>query len=297
MAPGDRVAIVAPAGPFSRDELFRGLAWLGTRYQLRLSSRVLDRCGYLAGDDGARAAELASALGDPDVRAIVCARGGYGVMRILDALPWDAAASDPKWLVGFSDVTALHLSLGRRGIASVHGPNVTGLGRSISAAERLRLLDVLEGRPVAPWDGLEIVHGGVDRGDGSSAAAGPVFGGNLALVEAMAAAGRLEVPPGAVVLLEDVTERPYRIDRMLTSLALGGHLARAAAVVFGQFTQCDPGPDGVTVAEVLRERTAALGVPVLAGAPFGHGAPNLAFVHGGGARVELGALHGRLVFE
>lgn len=102
----------------------------------------------------------------------------------------------------------------------------------------------------------------------------------------MAAAGRLVVPRGAILALEDVTERPYRIDRMLTSLLLGGHLARASAIVFGDFTQCDPGPDGVTVEEVLRDRTSGLGIPVVARAPFGHGAPNHAFPLGRAAALR-----------
>jgi muramoyltetrapeptide carboxypeptidase len=111
-------------------------------------------------------------------------------------------------------------------------------------------------------------------------------GGNLALVHAMAAAGRLVVPEGAVVALEDVTEAPYRVDRMLTSLRLGGHLGRASAVVFGGFDKCAPGPDGRTVEEVLVDRTGDLGIPVLAGAPFGHGERNEAFVLGARARVR-----------
>jgi muramoyltetrapeptide carboxypeptidase len=111
-------------------------------------------------------------------------------------------------------------------------------------------------------------------------------GGNLALVHAMAAAGRLALPEGAILALEDVTEAPYRVDRMLTSLQLGGQLARASAIVFGGFDRCLPGPDGRTVNDVLEERTRALGVPVLAGAPFGHGAENEAFVVGAPARVR-----------
>jgi muramoyltetrapeptide carboxypeptidase len=104
----------------------------------------------------------------------------------------------------------------------------------------------------------------------------------------MAAAGQLRVPRDAVVFLEDVTERPYRIDRMLTSLLQGGHLQNARAIVFGGFTRCDPGPDGVSVEEVLLERTASLGVPVLAGAPFGHEPRNDAFVLGADVSVEPG---------
>lgn len=282
LRPGSLVAVVAPAGGFDRDELFRGLAWLRTRYRLHVDARILSRTGYLAGRDEARSDVLARAMLDEHVEGIVCARGGYGAMRILDELPWDRFAGRPKPILGFSDITALHLVASARGIPTVHGPNVTGLGRSITAAERASVIAALEGGALAPWRGLErIVEG---------EAKGPVVGGNLALVEAMAAAGRLEIPRGAIVVLEDVTERPYRIDRMLTSLLLGGHLQRASGIVFGQFTQCDPGSDGVTAVEVLRERTATLGIPVAIGAPFGHGAPNHAFVLGREAHLEGDAL-------
>jgi muramoyltetrapeptide carboxypeptidase len=258
----------------------RGLAWLRTRYTLRVDERILRRDGFLAGSDEARAAVLARAMTDPSVDAIVCARGGYGAMRILDSLPWNAFGARPKWLCGFSDVTALHAMTTARGIVSVHGPNVTGMGRSMTPAERLTVLDALEGRGFGSWRGLEILHGRAPQ------ARGVVVGGNLALVEAMAAAGKLVVPDGAMFVLEDVTERPYRIDRMLTSLMLGAYFKKASALIFGGFSRCDPGPDGATVRDVLRERTAGLGLPVLAGAPFGHGAPNEAFYLGAEAVLE-----------
>lgn len=276
--PGAVVAVVAPASPFDRQELFRGLAWLGARYRLRLSSGILERVGYLAGDDARRADELSRAMTDPAVEAIFCARGGYGAMRILDTLPWDAFVARPKWLVGFSDVTALHVTANGRGVATLHAPNVTGLGRTIAPAERLSFIEALESERHDTWTGLEVLRAGTARG--------PMVGGNLALVTAMAAAGRLVIPDGAIVALEDVTERPYRIDRMLTSLLLGGYLARAAGIVFGGFTSCEPGPDGVAAEDVLRERTASLGVPVVARAPFGHGAPNHAFVLGKTATLD-----------
>lgn len=281
LVPGDRVDVVAPSSPFGRREFFTGLAWLRERYRVRVASSVLSRSGYLAGDDARRAGELARAFLDPEVKAVLCARGGYGVTRILRALPWEAFARSPKWIVGFSDVTALHLEATALGVASVHGPHVTGLGLdAVDPRGRLAFLRALEGGPIAPWEGLDAIVAGEARG--------PVAGGNLALVEAQAAAGRLRVPEGAVLALEDVTERPYRIDRMLTSLREGGHLARAAAVVFGGFERCDPGPDGVVVADVVAERTRDLGVPVYAGAPFGHGAPNRAFVLGATATVGGG---------
>jgi muramoyltetrapeptide carboxypeptidase len=282
LRPGALVAIVAPASPFDREELFRGLAWLRTRYRLRLSSSILARTGYTAGTDARRTSELAGAMVDPEVSAILCARGGYGAMRIVDGLPWSAFSAAPKWLVGFSDVTALHVMANARGICTLHGPNVTGLGRTITAAERLSLLDALEGKAAAPWTGLEVVH----ASRGAVAARGPLVGGNLSLLLAMAAAGRLALPSGAILAIEDVTERPYRIDRMVTALRLGGHLDRLAAIVLGGFTQCDPGPDRLTASDVLGELTARVGVPVVAGAPFGHGAPNRSFVLGATAQLD-----------
>lgn len=282
LAPGALVAVVAPSSPFDRDELFRGLAWLRQRYRLRISTDIFTRAGYLAGDDARRAAELARTMVDPDVAAILCARGGYGSMRILDDLPWDAFVDAPKWIAGFSDVTALHVAAQARDVCSIHGPNATGLGRSITAAERGSLIDALEGRAAREWRGLDALREGN--------ATGPIVGGNLAMVHAMAAAHRFAVPDGAVIALEDVTERPYRVDRMLTSLRLGATFARASAVVFGSFAHCDPGPDGTTIGQVLEAFARAVAIPVFANAPFGHGAPNEAFVLGRRARIEQGAL-------
>ncbi len=250
---------------------------------------MLCRDGYLAGDDSRRRAELEHAFLDGEVKAIVAARGGFGAMRVLGELPWEKLVRRPKWIVGFSDVTALHAMAWRAGIASVHGSNVTGLGMQASPAVRAAWIASLERsaeeRPRARvWGGLRVVHGGD--------AVGPLVGGNLTLLHAMAAAGLLSIPHGAVLALEDVGEAPYRVDRMLTSLMLAGHLSQVAAIVLGGFEGCAPRADGRTVDEVIAERTRPLAVPVLAGAPFGHGAPNEAFVLGrsavvGGNEVRL----------
>jgi muramoyltetrapeptide carboxypeptidase len=279
LAPGDLIAVVAPSGPVRHDELWRGLAWLRARYRIQMRAGALTRCGYLAGDDMRRKDELARAMLDDEVKAIVAARGGYGVMRIVDALPWNALVRRPKWIVGFSDVTALHALVWRAGIASAHAPNVTDLGRNPSATGRAAWLASLE-RPESTrkWRALRAIRSGKARG--------PIVGGNLALVHAMAAADRLTLPEGCVLALEDVTEAPYRIDRMLTSLVIGGHLAGVSAIVFGGFERCSAGVDGQTVDEVLDDRTRPLGIPVLAGAPFGHGMRNDAFVLGASVRVE-----------
>ncbi len=283
LRPGALVSVVAPAGPCDPGEVFRGLAWLRTRYRLRLSPRMFERAGYLAGSDASRSGELERALADDDVDAVFCARGGYGTMRILDAVRFQRLLVRPKWIVGFSDITAVHAVATSLGVASIHGPGILGPLRSHGARERLSLLEALE-RPEREqtWAGLDVVVPGVARG--------PVFGGNLTLLASMAAAGRLVVPEGALLLLEDVTEKPYRVDRMLTSLRLGGHFSQVRAIVLGGFTQCDPGPDGTTVEQVLADFGRELGVPMLAGAPFGHGAENRAFVVGRTAVVGGGAV-------
>jgi muramoyltetrapeptide carboxypeptidase len=249
-----------------------------------MSPGVLSRDGYLAGDDARRAGEISSAFEDREVRAVVAARGGYGALRLTDDLPWDALVGHPKWIVGFSDVTALHAMAWRSGVASVHGPNVTGLGDDASPAVRGAWIASLE-QPDASraWTGLTVLRAGE--------AQGVVVGGNLALLHALAAAGRLVVPRGAVLVLEDVSEAPYRVDRMLTSLAIGGHLARASAIVFGGFDRCDSGADGRSVEDVLAERTHSLAIPVLAAAPFGHQARNEAFVLGAAARIAGDEMH------
>jgi muramoyltetrapeptide carboxypeptidase len=279
--PGDVVAIVAPSSPFEHVLGWRGLAKLRERYRLRFERGIFARSGYFAGDTARRRAELERALLDPDVRAVLAVRGGYGASRFVHTLPWDALARRPKWVVGFSDVTALHVEAARAGVMSLHACNVTALGRWADRRSYATLVDALEAPLASRRHVLSTVVAGQTEG--------PLFGGNLALLHASAAAGRLSVPDGAVVFLEDVTERPYRIDRMLTTLLVGGHFARARAFVLGDFADCAPGPDGTTAAVVLAELLAPLGVPVAAGLPSGHGRRNDPLVLGARARVVADA--------
>jgi muramoyltetrapeptide carboxypeptidase len=187
--------------------------------------------------------------------------------------------ASPRWLVGFSDVTALHVEASALRVASWHASNVTALGQG-NAVAREAFVDALEhpSRPRSFGGLVPYVEG---------QAAGPLFGGNLTLLHACAAAGRLRVPPGAVVFIEDVTEQPYRLDRMLTTLLVGGHFDSASGFVLGEFTDCRPGRDGVTVDAVLRELLAALGRPVASGLPCGHGLANVPLLLGASARLSV----------
>jgi muramoyltetrapeptide carboxypeptidase len=280
---GDPVAVVAPSGPFDQTAALAGIAWLEERYRVEYRRSIFARQGFLAGSDARRIAELQHAF-DSDVRAVIAARGGYGLSRIAHLLDWRNARKNPRWIVGFSDLTVLHVESWRRGIGSVHGPMVCSLGGA-TERERAQWIATLENpREERRWEGLATWRRG--RADG------PLVGGNLAILHACAAASRLFFPKGAVILLEDVGERPYRVDRMLTNLITGGHFTRAAAIVVGSFTDCAVSADGTSVEEVLKTRLRSLDVPVVAGLPVGHGARNDALVLG--RRAEVRADRGTL---
>lgn len=279
------MAVIAPSGPFDRELVLAGIAQLQSRYQVSFDPGLFERWGFLAGSDERRLAELSRALSDPGLAAIVTARGGYGLLRIAHRVDWAALRRAPKWLVGFSDTTTLHLEAQRVGVASLHADNAGGLGRGGARAfeaMRAALESSASGRVLS---GLAVVTPGLARG--------VLVGGNLTLLAFAAAAGRLRLPDGAVLLLEDVTESAYRIDRMLTALTVGGHLDRVAGVVLGEFTDC-PDSSGVEASEVLAERLGELRIPVASGLPVGHGSVNEPVVLG--VDVELDASNGALTF-
>ncbi|HEY3499526.1 MAG TPA: LD-carboxypeptidase [Polyangiaceae bacterium] len=279
LRPGARVAVIAPSSPFDRTLVFRGLGWLAGRYRLEWNGSMFDRRGYLAGSDERRLGELDRCLEDPGLSAVITARGGYGLTRIAERANWAALARHPKWLVGFSDATLLHLFALRAGVASLHGQNVAGLGRG-DAHGRERFCASLENPDAARTiSGLSAWVKGSARG--------PLAGGNLTLLESCLSTGRLWLPPGAILALEDVTEQAYRVDRMLSALFAAGVADRIAGVVVGDFTDCPPSR-GVPVMDVLRERLSTLRVPVLAGLRFGHGVWNEPLVIGKSATIDAG---------
>jgi muramoyltetrapeptide carboxypeptidase len=274
--------VIAPSGPFDRTLCLRGIGWLGERYRVKFDWSIFSRSGYLAGPDTRRSAELDRALVDPSVRAVVAARGGYGLTRIVDRCAFRALVDTPKWIVGFSDVTTLHVECAKIGLGSIHAHNCAGLGRG-DARARAAFLDVLE-HPLAERRYAPLTVWRAGR------ASGPLFGGNLTVLFTCAAAGRLRVPDGAVLVIEDVTESAYRLDRMLSALMISGALDRVSAVVVGDLTDCPSAPHGVPAEEAVRSRLLELGVPVLAGLHVGHGRLNHPLVLGAPARIEADRL-------
>ncbi len=287
LQPGSRVRVIAPSSPFDRTLVLRGMGWLSERYRVEFDWSIFEREGFLAGSDGRRLDELNRALRDPTLGAIVAARGGYGLTRIAHLADYGALLRNPKWIVGFSDITALHVEAQALGIASFHGPNAAALGRSDDWT-RQRFVRALEA-PSEPmvFEGLEPRQPGV--------ASGVLVGGNLTLLLTCQASGRLRLPHGAILVIEDVTEASYRIDRMLSALLASGALDSVAGVVLGDFTDCPDGPHRVPLRRVLDERLSELRVPVVAGLRFGHARYN-EFVQLG-AFAELDASAGRLTVK
>lgn len=292
LVPGDTVAVVAPASPVRFPErLAAGVALVeGWGLRARVMPHVHDQAGFLAGSDEDRLADLHAAWADPVVRAIWCARGGYGCSRLAGRLDGDLLRADPKPLIGFSDVTALHLALDRHGLVSLHGP--TGewdaARTGADAAASLR-------RALTATEPLGAVATGTMQTLVPGRAEGPMVGGNLALVAA--AVGTADAPDctDRLLLLEDVGERPYRVDRMLRQILGAGLLDRAAGLVFGTFVRCEEAHrPSATVEEVLTEFADEVGLPAVAGAPLGHGPGQLTAPLGVAAALD--ADRGTLAF-
>ena len=288
LQPGDTVMLVSPSGPTRPERVARGIELLSA-WGLRVESGpdVYARHGYLAGTDEVRLAALNGALRDPAVRAVICTRGGYGAQRIVDRLDLDAVRADPKLVVGFSDITALQLALWRGArLATVHGPGAAWLDDRTPQASAGSLRDALTTvqditLKADPDAETASVH---TEGTGH----GILLGGNLCVL--VATLGTQDFPDldGAILLLEDVDEPPYKVDRMLTQLRRAGVLDGLHGVALGQFTRCADGWP-VTVADVLTERLGDLGVPVLGGLPVGHGAGQLTVPVGVPATLDVAA--------
>ena len=266
LSDGARVALVAPAGPLRNEtdlsraiDNVRSFAW-----EPVVGEHALARDGYFAGRDDQRVADFNQALRDEDIDAIWCLRGGYGAMRILDAIDYDAAARRPKPIIGYSDITALHSAFALRSeMVTYHGPTARAV---LSEFSRSSLA-------------CAVVHGGDSCGAATSArvlrggvASGLLAGGNLALLSALTGTPFAPRLTDAILVLEDIDEPVYRIDRMMRQLLLAGLLDGVRGIVFGMCTNCpEAADDGARhLDDVIGEIAVLLGVPTIIGAPVGH---------------------------
>lgn len=287
LRPGDTVAVVGPSGPVPVDRLDAGLAALSS-WGLRPveGTHTRDVHGHLAGTDEQRIADLNAAFRDPAVRAVWAARGGYGLSRIVDRLDWRALAADPKLLIGFSDVSALLLAAWLRvGLVTLHGPVVARL-HLLAEPARERLRRGVLGQPAAlrePVAGTVAIAGAAGR------VTGRLVGGNLAVLAALAGTPDQLRTSGCIVVLEEVDEPPYRVDRLLTQLRASGAFDGVVGFAVGTPVRCDPpiGARSATFDEVVADRLGDLGVPVLVDLPVGHVDDQVALVHGAQAVLDV----------
>ncbi len=292
LAPGARVALVAPSGPLSDEQdLARAVANVTSFGWLAVPGEcVLERDGYLAGSDDDRLADLNRALCDDSIDAVWCIRGGYGAMRLLEGIDYEALARRPKAIIGYSDITALHAAVGRRcALVSYHGATARAHLPERTRASLARVL-------AEPWKQISVTEPSMTplrRGT----ARGRLAGGNLALLAALAGTPYAPDLDGAILVLEDVNEAVYRIDRMLTQLWLSGALRSVAGLAFGAFTEIpdDPANAERPLTRVLEEFAARCGVPCVSGFPMGHVDDQDTFPLG--AMASLNADEGVLVVD
>ena len=278
LRPGDVAALVAPA-TVNYDQLRVELAvetLEAMGLEVVVGKHVLDRFGYLAGTDADRAADLNNAFADPDVKAIFPLTGGWGASRLLPLLDYRSIGRNPKVLMGYSDITSLLNGIhARTGLVTFHGPNAWSEWNEFSYQSMHQLL--FQGKSlsysntpekgedlVAKRNRIQTINGGI--------ASGEMIGGNLTLVAALSGTPFLPAFEGRILLLEDVGEAIYRVDRMLTQLSLAGQLQRLSGIVFGQFKSVapEPGLGNFSLMDILRQHCEPLGIPCYYGAMFGH---------------------------
>jgi muramoyltetrapeptide carboxypeptidase LdcA involved in peptidoglycan recycling len=288
---GDRIAVVAPSGGAEQARLDRGVElFRELGLEVVVGEHVVKGEDYFAGDERARAADLGAAWCDPAVAAVVCARGGWGAARTVEHLDWEAmarrnAAVGPPVFLGCSDITTLHTAIANRlGVATLFGPMAAAslLADEVPEPATLRHLarTLAEPETVARLGGFGV------RALCPGTARGVTTGGTLTILAASLATPDAFAAPGGVLLLEDVNEEPYRMDRAITQLLRSGALDGLAAVVCGDWTACGPAD---AVDALLVERFAPLGIPVLAGLAVGHGPVQTTFPLGVEVVVDAAA--------
>jgi muramoyltetrapeptide carboxypeptidase len=300
LGPGSVIGLIAPGSPLTPERIAKAVANLQAMgFKVRKGAHLAEKYGYLAGTDEQRLADLHWAFRDPEIDAVWCARGGYGCGRLLPKLDFDLIGRHPKVFIGYSDVTALHLPIQERtGLVTFHGPVAAGefpptvvdqLKTTLTGSKARQTISLTSPALTRkdPEDKAFVIRSGK--------ASGPLTGGNLSLLAAMAGTPYGPSYARKIVFLEDVEEEPYRIDRMLTQLFQATDLAKAAGIALGIFTDCRPdGPEpSLSLAETLRLCLGSRSMPVLYGLPFGHITDHMTLPYG--LRAELDTQKGTLV--
>ena len=283
LGPGAKIAIVSPSSIIKPQNVYNALPVLRDRgWEPVVSPHAFDRHGSFAGTADNRYSDLADALTDPGVDAILCSRGGYGAVHLLERLARLPLEDTPKWLIGFSDISALHALLTSRGIASIHAPMAKALAdHGGDNADNRALLDFLAG------EGLEysLEPSPMNRpGD----ATGLLVGGNLSVISDLVGTPFDVIKPRRILFIEDVNEPIYKIERMLYQLRLSGVLADLAGLIVGKFSGCAPDADFASVNNIVADLTRDYSYPVAYDIPVGHVTHNIPLVCGAACSLSVG---------
>lgn len=275
---GDTIGLIAPSSPVSKSRAQACIDWIkAAGYNVKWGQSLFESVGYLSGSDELRANDINSMFADNQVDAVFCIRGGYGTMRILDKIDYELIRSNPKIFVGYSDITALHTAfLQKTGLITFHGPMVASF-----AKEELDELSrhyfekaIMNPEPMGEINNPpEVPIKAYNKGSAS----GKIVGGNLSLLaDTMGTPYEIDTK-GKILLIEEVGERPYNLDRMLLQLKLGGKFKDAVGIIIGDFTDCEPeeGKDSLTIDEIIEDIVVPCGKPILCGYKIGHCTPNI----------------------
>ena len=271
---GDKVMIVTPSSGTDASTIDHAVERLRLDgYNPVVAPHAYDRHGSYGGSDRARFDDLRTAILDPEVKAIFCARGGYGAVHILEALDTLPIAENPKWIIGFSDISALHALWNKHGVASVHGPMCGPMGREHRGDDVNAMMDMLRGEPL---DYTFAAHPLNRRGSVTA----PLAGGNMAVIDGLVGTSFDIIGPGDVLFIEDVAEPVYKIERQLYRLKLSGVLANLSGLIVGHFTDYRPDEDFSSMERMIADMVAEYDYPVAFGIPVGHSSPNMPLVEG-----------------
>lgn len=280
LEPGDTIGVIAPAGPVARDEVMPAMDLIRKKgYRILASPNLYKKKAYLAGSDEARLDDLQSMFTNKDVKAVFCARGGYGTIRLLDRIDFNVIRKNPKIIAGYSDVTALLLAIfNNAGLVTFHGPIIRDLVRGMKN-NLDHLLDLLSSETEHVMD---LSRGSVIK---QGHASGTVIGGNLSLICSLAGTPFMPRTKGLILFIEDRGEPLYRIDRMLTHLRLAGVIKGLSGLIAGSFTDCGNMRD---IKKILKDVTSDTDIPVVSGLPVGHGKKNKTMPIGLHADLDTG---------
>lgn len=279
---GDKIAILAPSGPVKRETVDKAAEVIESiGYTPVIYPTVDMHNGQFSGTAQQRFEDLKKAFADPEIRAILCARGGYGMVHNLDSLSLIPIEKDPKWVIGFSDISALHALMSNKGIASIHASMARHISKGMEEPENVMLFEILR-------DTFPKYSFSPDPRNHLGHAEGKLVGGNLSVLQALIGTPYDIFQPGVILFIEDVSEPIYKIERMMYQLKLSGVLDKISGLIIGQFTDYKPGDNHADMEEMLSEILSDYPeVPVVFNAPVGHVSHNVPMIESASATLDV----------